>query len=341
MKTLHIGGCDKFLPPLIELIKEEFDFNQHEFLLHSGMGKAPDYPNVKVYERKIIERLKFYIFALLKMHRADKVILHGLFDIKLVFILFFTPWLLRKCYWVMWGGDLYTHKLSEKNRKWKVKEFFRRTVIKNMGNLVTYIKGDVELARKWYGAKGQYHECIMYTSNLYKEYSVPSKQGTAINIQVGNSADPSNNHLEALEKLLPFKSLDLCIYVPLSYGDKKHAQAVIQQGQQWFGDKFKPLTEFMPFDKYLSLLGTIDIAIFNHKRQQAMGNTITLLGLGKTVYIRNDVSQWQFFKNKNIVVGDVQKLSNLDALNIENNQAKVKEYFSKEKLIEQLERLYQ
>ena len=129
--------------------------------------------------------------------------------------------------------------------------------------------------------------------------------------------------------------------MPLSYGDKKHAQAVIQQGQQWFGDKFKPLTEFMPFDEYLTLLGTIDIAIFNHKRQQAMGNTITLLGLGKTVYIRNDVSQWRFFKNKNIVVGDVQKLSNLDALNIENNQEKVKEYFSKEKLIEQLERLYQ
>ena len=42
------------------------------------MGKAPDYPNVKVYERKIIERLKFYIVALLKMHSADKVILHGL-----------------------------------------------------------------------------------------------------------------------------------------------------------------------------------------------------------------------------------------------------------------------
>lgn len=241
----------------------------------------------------------------------------------------------------MWGGDLYTYQLGERNWKWRIREFFRRRVIKNMGNLVTYIEGDVEIARKWYGATGIYHECIMYTSNLYKEYSVPSKQGTAINIQVGNSADPSNNHLEALEKLLPFQNLDVCIYVPLSYGDKKHAQAVIQQGQQWFGDKFKPLTEFMPFDEYLLLLGTIDIAIFNHKRQQAMGNTITLLGLGKTIYIRNDVSQWRFFKNKNIVVGDVQKLTNLDTLNIENNQAKVKEYFSKEKLIEQLERLYQ
>lgn len=128
--------------------------------------------------------------------------------------------------------------------------------------------------------------------------------------------------------------------MPLSYGNKKHAQAAIQQGQQWFGDKFKPLTEFMPFDKYLSLLGTIDIAIFNHKRQQAMGNTITLLGLGKTVYIRNDVSQWQFFKDKAMVVGDIQKLSNLDMLDIENTVENVKEYFSKTKLIQQWSELF-
>lgn len=32
MKILHIGGCDKSLPPFIELIKENFDFDQHEFL---------------------------------------------------------------------------------------------------------------------------------------------------------------------------------------------------------------------------------------------------------------------------------------------------------------------
>lgn len=237
----------------------------------------------------------------------------------------------------MWGGDLYTHKLSEKNRKWKVKEFFRRPVIKNMGHLITYIEGDVELARKWYGATGRYHECIMYTSNLYKKYSVPNKQGTAINIQVGNSADPSNNHLEALEKLLPFKDSDICIYVPLSYGDKKHAQAVIQQGQQWFGDKFKPLTEFMPFDEYLLLLGTIDIAIFNHKRQQAMGNTITLLGLRKKVYVRSDTTQSELFHSLGVRFFDINNFD-LNLLNAEDsceNNEKIKIYFSENNLKQQ------
>lgn len=341
-KTLHISGCDKFIPPFIDFLKDNFDFKQHEFLLTGGMAENNliKASNVHLANKNKLGRLNHYFKSLIKMHQADKVILHGLFDIKLIFILFCTPWLLKKCYWVMWGGDLYTHKLSEKNRKWKVKEFFRRPVIKNIGHLVTYIEGDVELARKWYGATGVYHECIMYTSNLYKEYSVPSKQGTAINIQVGNSAGPSNNHLEALENLLPFKNDDICIYVPLSYGDKKHAQVVIQQGQQWFGDKFKPLTEFMPFDKYLSLLGTIDIAIFNHRRQQAMGNTITLLGLGKTVYMRSDTTQWRFFKDKGVVIGDIEQLKNIDDLSPKKNKAIIEYYFSKENLLKQLNDIF-
>lgn len=136
---------------------------------------------------------------------------------------------------------------------------------------------------------------------------------------------------------MPFKNDDICIYVPLSYGNKKHAQAAIQQGQQWFGDKFKPLTEFMPFDEYLLLLGTIDIAIFNHKRQQAMGNTITLLGLRKKVYVRSDTAQSEFFNSLGVHFFDINDF-NLNLLNAEDsceNNKKIKIYFSEENLKKQ------
>lgn len=136
---------------------------------------------------------------------------------------------------------------------------------------------------------------------------------------------------------MPFKNDDICIYVPLSYGNKKHAQAAIQQGQQWFGDKFKPLTEFMPFDEYLLLLGTIDIAIFNHKRQQAMGNTITLLGLRKKVYVRSDTAQSEFFNSLGVHFFDINDF-NLNLLNAEDsceNNKKIKIYFSEEDLKKQ------
>ncbi len=344
-RILHIAGCDKFIPPFIKLIKEKFNFDNHQFLLTSGIADTEliNEKNIYLSKRKILSRLKYYFQVVIKMHQVDKVMFHGLFDIRLVIILFFSPWLLKKCYWIIWGGDLYEHKLNYQSQNWNcaMEDFFRRSVIKNIGHLVTYISGDVDLARKWYGATGKYHECLMYSSNLYKDYKAPKKKNNTINIQVGNSADPSNNHLEILEKLLPYKDKDIFIYLPLSYGSSKHAKQVIKIGREWFGSKFNPLTELMPFDEYLVFLGDIDIAIFNHRRQQAMGNTITLLGLGKTVYIRNDTTQWQFFKDKNINIRNIENLtiSNVESESESENIDIVKKYFSKDNYLKQLENL--
>ena len=63
----------------------------------------------------------------------------------------------------MLGGDFY---FPEKQR------WFKKQVIKKIRHFVTYLKGEFELVKKWYGAKGTYHESFMYPSNLYKEYNI-------------------------------------------------------------------------------------------------------------------------------------------------------------------------
>lgn len=342
-KNLHIANCAKFLPPFIKCINERFNSEYHEFLLTTGLAddEIVGIKNVRLFVcDTAFSKIKYYLTLILKMHRADRIVLHGLFNIYLVQILFFSPWLLKKCYWVIWGGDLYCRSMGVKNFNWKIKEFFRKPVIKNIGHLVSYLKGDVELARDWYKAKGVHHECLMYYSNLYKEYEVPDSKHNVINIQIGNSADPTNNHIEVLEKLLPFKHENICIYVPLSYGSSANASNVIAVGKEWFGDKFKPITDIMSFEKYLSFLGSIDIAIFNHKRQQAMGNTITLLGLGKTVYIRSDTTQWSLFKEKSILVHDVLDFKGLEFGINKSNTELIKKYFSNDVYHKQLALLF-
>lgn len=336
---LHVAVLDKFIPPFIEFLSKNFDSSQNRFWLNGDSNRYSYQESPSTYQVKlgVTGKIAGYLRLAADLNRAEKVILHGFFDPKILILLSIMPWLLGKCYWVIWGGDLYVRKLGKKDWKWRLKELFRRFVIKRIGHLVTYIEGDVALAREWYGATGKYHECLMYTSNIYKELGVQKKQGNTINIQVGNSADPSNNHIEALEKLIPYKDDDVCIYVPLSYGDQQYATRVIEQGHEWFGEKFKPLTDFMPFDEYLDFLGKIDIAIFNHKRQQAMGNTITLLGLGKKIYMRNDVTQWAHFLSKNLTiynVGQVNISLPVD-LEIEVNKKVVKEQYNSSKLIAQ------
>lgn len=339
-KILHIAGCSRLIPPFIEFIREHFDFNKHQFYLTGGMAEKELklYPNVKLGKKGKANRIKEYLQLIIPMHQSKKIILHGLFNWHIVVMLFFMPWLLKKCYWVIWGGDLYVYKLGKKNWKCKVKEFFRRSVIKNIGFLVSGTTGDVELAREWYGAQGEHIKCFIYPSNIYKEYEVPQKQHTDINILVGNSADPSNNHLEVFDKLEAFKYQDIKIYTPLTYGDQVYAQSIISQGKQRFGDRFEALTEHMLFNQYLEFLGKIDIAIFNHRRQQAIGNAIALLGLGKKVYLDPVSTLNGVFKEFEITVFDVNDVNTdlLDIQTAQENIRKVKIAFSKESLVNSL-----
>ena len=115
----------------------------------------------------------------------------------------------------------------------------------------------------------------------------------SVNILVGNSATKSNYHLEVFDKLKKFRDENINIYVPLSYGSKDYADEVIKYGSQLFGEKFKPITEFMPKDKYFMQLMSMDIAVFANDRQQALGNIVALLYAGKKVYMRSDISSWE------------------------------------------------
>ena len=346
-RVLHVCHLDKFIPPFIDFVEEHFDdfATRHLFFIN---GDAERYPfkarsNIVQAGRGKKNQL-LHLAALAKAcQEANKIILHGLFSPYVVMLLAAMPWLLSKCYWVMWGGDLYKYKLADRNWKWQVHEFFRRPVIKNMGHLVTYIKGDYELARQWYGAKGQYQECFMYTSNLYKELDVSNIQREKkINLLVGNSADPSNNHVEVFENLEAFKNKNIKIFVPLTYGNQAYAQQIIEEGSRRFGTKFAALTGHLPLNEYLEFLGIIDIAIFNHKRQQAMGNMITLLGLGKKVYMRSDVTQWEFFKSHGITVYDIDQITINGEIDdsLEKNIDKVKKVFTKQVFLDQLSELF-
>ena len=236
----------------------------------------------------------------------------------------------------MWGGDFY---FPEKQR------WLKKQVIKRIRHFVTYLKGDYELVKKWYGAKGILHECFMYPSNLYKEYDVkPKADGGIINIQVGNSADLTNNHIEVFEKLRKHKDRNIKIYVPLSYSDsdQDYVKDVIAKGKEIFGDKFIALTEFMSFEKYLDFLGAIDITIFAHKRQQAMGNAISLLGMGKKVYMRNDITPWTLFAEIGVKVFDFNSIDLVPIKSeVMNENIKIiKSYFSKENYLNQLVKIF-
>jgi len=349
-KILHVFYNDKFIQPFIDFIEENNIAGEHTYLYFGGFPEEDfayhkgDNVYVFDYEKGIAERVKVSIRY---FHKADKIILHSLINHYTVRFLFFQPWLLKKCYWRIWGGDLYYHIFEKKSKKYKLYEFFRKPVIKYMSYIITDVKGDYQLAQKWYKTKAKYFKSSIYPLDIYKNnFTRKLKEEKAnsnyINILVGNSAHSSNNHFEVFDILKKYKDRNIKIYAPLSYGDKSYAQKVIQTGKKMFGDKFNPITEYMSLDNYNSLLNNIDIGIFAHNRQQALGNIITLLGFGKKVYLKRKITTWDNLKEYNLNIYDIKEF-NLELLPKEladQNIEIIKRNFSKEKLLKDLNLLF-
>ncbi len=338
-RILHICLAEKFIEPFIEFLESNVaDFDQHVFFCVGDETLHPlrRRPNI-LFQSDYGSASSAYFDLNRQMYKADKIILHGLWIKRLVRLLAIQPWLLGKCHWVIWGGDLYSYQFADRDFRRHLNEFFRRIVIKRIGNLLTYVEGDVDLARQWYGARGKLRPCLMYPSNLYKEHVVSPKVDRTVNIQIGNSADPTNEQIELLKLLEPYKNEDIKIYGMLAYGSDEYAAEVAAYGKKIFAEKFVAVTDFMTLNEYNEFLGKIDVALFNHRRQQAMGNIISLLGMGKKVYLRRDISSWVVFESRGLKIFDVTSfgLEEMEDLDKENNMRLTQSAFSPAVLKEQ------
>ncbi|MFW6015501.1 MAG: TDP-N-acetylfucosamine:lipid II N-acetylfucosaminyltransferase [bacterium] len=315
INNLHIVHNDKFTDGYILFINENFNKKDNYFIVIGNNNRSQnegfslyDVDNVK--HIKSLKSFRNFICIEQFMYRAKKIHVNGLFNIYLIMALCFQPWLLRKSNWIIWGADLYNYKKTNRGWKEQIAESMKSFVIKRFSEITANIIGDYEIAKTVYKTNAKYNKIEGFTKDTYRHFiddlnTKPNQKDNKETIfQVGNSADPSNNHIEILSKLLEFKNKKIKIIVPLSYGNEEHKKRVLDYGNKNFGDIFKPLIEFYPKEDYLKLLSTVDIGIFNHKRQQGLGNINTLLRLGKKVYIRSDISSWDHYNNNNINIYD-------------------------------------
>jgi hypothetical protein len=341
-KYLHLISDTLFTMPFIEFINTYFDKNEHLFIIRHNNQYRYSAQNIYLIKAKKnkLYKLCAYFRLLILMITYKKIVLHGVFDTFLVVFLFINRYLLKKCNWCIWGGDLYCYQKREQQPVsisriiyYKIENYVKGS----MGGYITS-DGDYKLAQKWFNVKGTLYNCIGYPSNLYKEIKMaPEIEKNVMYIQVGNSIDPSNNHIEILEKLKKFKDANILIYCVLAYGNYPDVKKrVIDYGKELFGEKFIPIVDIMPTEDYLDFLSNIDIAIFAHNRQQAMGNTISLLGMGKTVYIRQAVTPFELFQKLGIKILPFEELADLNLISEQeknNNITIIKNRFSKEQLI--------
>ncbi|QJR81849.1 TDP-N-acetylfucosamine:lipid II N-acetylfucosaminyltransferase [Alteromonas pelagimontana] len=275
---------DKFTPPFIKLISKYFCKEKHHFAFITsekykfGLSKEDD---VTFYHTESD-------FNILKkaMVRSNKIVLHGLWRDKIDDILIEEPNLLKKSYWIMWGGDFYFPETKSENRK---------IIIRNVAYLVSGNRGDIQYVREHYSASGRHINSVCYLSNVFYDRDIPPESPHALTIQVGNSADPTNNHVDVFQQLHPIIAGNTKILCPLSYCDENNAQTVVSQGKQFFGNRFIPILQYLSLKSYLEILRNVDFAIFHSCRQQGFSNMINLLGMGKKVFINDKSNLCKYF----------------------------------------------
>lgn len=318
---VHVVTRDKFTSEYVNFIKEYFNQYNHSFLImNQGYNELNFIDNDGVCFFNGFQNL-FDAEFMSKFENADAIIIGGVFGIEL-YLNFFPKRLKNKMYLQFWGGDLYQFKENTNTLNiWvmkKIRYIFMRSLICSSKKVCVLIDEDYDELLKIFRLKNKEHVTLPVPS--YNLTKIPNDiiniaqnvQNSTKKILVGNSADPTNEGIEILEKLRSIKDFDIKIFCPLSYGgDGKYEQIVINKGKSIFGDKFIPLTDYMDIQEYYMLLAQCDIAIFNHKRQQALGNIYALLKLGKKVYIRDDISTWKYLNRLGAVIYDTKIIDKL------------------------------
>jgi len=335
---LHIAEPNKFALPLCKFVNDNLKLNNHTFLFISDNFDKSKYSYNNVYS--FLSRYRNYFFSnTILFYRlcknSDIIYLHG---VHFSFLFFIFPQFIKKVAWLIMGADLYS-MISKSKRSFPD---FDRFLLKNVRRYVSHIEGDAILANKILNNHASYHYATMYLSNTVNtDNFIPKKLSEKVKILVGNSNSKNNDHTYIFDKLKAFENDIEYILCPLNYGDDiEYKTTVIEHGKKVFGEKFHYLNDFISIDKYSNILSDIDIAVFNHWRQEALGVTLSLLSLGKIVYINPQTTTYESFTKRGFQIFDNNLLftdgPTVDR-NVTRNKELIERYYSKEVQINTLE----
>lgn len=243
-----------------------------------------------------------------------------------------------------------------KNYKKRIVDDYNKKIetIERIDYLVTCADniGEVALVKKLYPSfRGKYvYGSYDQNFDLAKDIisSEPYSGKRPLRILLGNSANPTNNHIDACRFLQKTMKVDKKIICPLSYGNSVYSTIFQQWAQKHLQEQFSPITNFMNREDYIIFLNKVDIVVMYHNRQQALGNIITSLVLGKPVFLKRNNPVYAMLKNIGIPnVYDVFQIKGLNLSEVcriaqDNREACVSvihQYFSEEARLKNLSNL--
>lgn len=371
---LHILNCirdEKFFDGIMSAFNADTYPVEHKYII---IGAKKDLKHVAL--SSMVEFvLENEFLNYLQSRTVDAIIIHSLSSLPFYLIKRIPPRI--KVVWIAWGYDIYSmpvpypfvkiklfHKLTKrlvssekKNNLW---EKFHRAVsflkhrkeIEAAIHRVDYFSGvlppEYDLINKnsFFKAKSIDFNYFPLNSDRTKE-NISQPYCSSYDILVGNSGDPTNNHLDVYN-LLRERGINRKVYSFLSYGGtQKYRDTITDSGHELFGSNFHPITDFLPYSEFESVIQRCGNVIMGHERQQAIGNVNTALWLGCNVFLSDTSVAFNYYKSRGFSVFSIQQDLTKEALDKPlpdslrvDNRNLILKYFSPEACLEKVKAIY-
>lgn len=331
VKIIHICQDEKFINSAIQ----QFEFSFPKSNIFHIVSHLPDFVHVKSQE--CVQHCNVQDLKTIA-HTLDKsvlVVLHSLSDTFYDFVLQLPKE--NTVIWLCFGFEIYNDpnffktknlfdiitknkfpefKISKKNKtKDLLRPYYRLLnknlplssveykvkVLKRVNFLGSSFKEEFESVCSLINQKKLFFDFWYYPLEQILDVSASINLNKK-NILVGNSGSNSGNHLDVFAQLKKYNLTAEKIVVPLNYGESKYIDVVVNEGNNQFSQKFQPLLQFLSLQEYNVILEEVGIAVFNNRRQQAVGNTIALLWMGAKVFLSKHNPFYHFLKRKGLNV---------------------------------------
>lgn len=218
-----------------------------------------------------------------------RFVLHGQFNLPLWFALWCGELPVERCYWHVWGADLY-----EDSADWRFRLIYPlRRLAQNKLPVLWATEGDLVFAKMHLRRDSSGDRLLYFPTRMLPQIHLPEKRVTeeVVTVLLGNSGDRSNRHLSALAQIKQALGGQVRIIVPMGYpaNNRGYIEKVKREAAKFFPQNaIEILDETIDFERYLEILTRCDVGYFNFERQQGIGTICQLTQLNIPIVLRRE-----------------------------------------------------
>ena len=238
----------------------------------------------------------------------------------------------KKIVWRTWGSDSVLFNTKKGNILVRNLKIFLNIIRKKMvhrfyavGLSSSYIDY-IDITRN-YGELKTFELPYADKDISFSEDQLSHESHSSLNILVGHSGTPLDNHINVLNFLKRFKGEDFRIYLLLSYGNSDYIKKIIQYVKDYWPDKIEIITEYMTLNQFNVFCSKMDICIFDGLQSYAIGNISTLATMRKKLVFNRNGLWHQAFSDKGFPHMCTDELESCSFEELKENLVFEKEYY--------------